>query len=41
MDDSHADTLNLLDFINGKCNQEEIIDGKKLRHLYSKCIRNA
>ena len=41
MDDSHADTLNLLDFINAKCNQEEIIDGKKLLYLYSKCIRNA
>ena len=38
MDDSHADTLNLLDFINAKCNQEEIIDGKSYVVLYLEAL---
>ena len=41
MDDSQSDTLNLLDFINAKCNDEEAIENKKLIYLYAKCIRNA
>lgn len=41
MDDSQSDTLNLLDFINAKCNEDDAIENKKLIYLYAKCIRNA
>jgi hypothetical protein len=41
MDDNQSDSLSLLEFINGKCNNNENIDHKKLLYLYTKCIRNS